>query len=240
MSAGVVRSVAFPEGRPPERLATALAVLHEARRYAAELEVSPWEFAVEWDDLARVGATHNDLRWLMAQGALEHGVERTRPRDLQRTFRFPAGRTLGSGSCFVLTSLGASWTEELVRALTAKLRVSEPREAREPATYSAAVVRPAWDAERRELRFRGRLVKRFRSPAPNQERVLAALEEEAWPPRIDDPLPPHADQDSKRRLRDTIATLNRGQDAIRFFADGRGQGIRWEPASGCDDDGQLN
>jgi hypothetical protein len=209
-----------------------LCVLHQARDYALELGVSPWEFAVEWDDLARAGATHNDVRWLLAQGALEHGVEKTRPRDPRRTFQCPGGRTLGLGSCFALTAQGAEWSQALVRTARVEAPPSgEPRPGRStPTGPTDPAQRPRWDADRRELRFRGQVLKRYRSPAPNQELVLAAFEEEGWPPRIDDPLPPHADQDSKRRLRDTIATLNRGQEKIRFFADGRGQGICWEGA----------
>jgi hypothetical protein len=47
--------------------------------------------------------------------------------------------------------------------------------------------------------------------------------------RIDDPLPPQADQDPKRRLHDTINALNRKQRqrVIRFSGDGTGQGVRW-------------
>jgi hypothetical protein len=67
-------------------------------------------------------------------------------------------------------------------------------------------------------------------PAENQERILAAFEEEGWPVHIHDPLPPHSDQDSKRRLHNTINSLNRHQKQplIRFSGNGSGQGIRWE------------
>jgi hypothetical protein len=73
-------------------------------------------------------------------------------------------------------------------------------------------------------------VKLFKVPAINQEAVLAAFEEEEWPPRIDDPLSPRGEQNPKRRLHDTITALNRNQKAplIRFFGDGSGQGVRWE------------
>jgi hypothetical protein len=205
------------------RLAAALAVLHQARDYAAALGVSPWEFAVEWEDLAQVGATHNDLRWLIARGLLEHGLEKTRPNDPRRTFQCPGGRMLGTASCFALSAIGAAWAEQLVREATQAAPSGERNGRSSPAGDS-----PHWDADRREFSFRDQVLKRFRSPAPNQELVLTAFEEEGWPPRIDDPLPPHADQDSKRRLRDTIATLNRGQKVIRFLADGLGQGVRWE------------
>ena len=44
------------------------------------------------------------------------------------------------------------------------------------------------------------------------------------------PLPPQVGQDPKRRLHDTINSLNRKQKArlIRFQGDGSGEGVRWE------------
>ena len=59
---------------------------------------------------------------------------------------------------------------------------------------------------------------------------MSAFEEEGWPPRIDDPLSPHPDQDTKRRLSDTIKCLNRKQSnrIIHFRGDGTGEGVIWE------------
>jgi hypothetical protein len=89
---------------------------------------------------------------------------------------------------------------------------------------------PRWDSLRRELKVDGQIVKRFRLPAANQESVLAAFEEEGWPPRIYDPLPPRDAQCPKRRLHETIKALNRSRLAriIRFCGDGTGEGILWE------------
>jgi hypothetical protein len=77
------------------------------------------------------------------------------------------------------------------------------------------------------------LVKAFHQLAPNQELILAAFEEEAWPPRIDDPLPVMEDHRSKDRLHETIKALNRHQKCrrIRFRGDGTGSGVRWENVS---------
>jgi hypothetical protein len=93
--------------------------------------------------------------------------------------------------------------------------------------------RPVWDARRRELRWDGKLVKRFRTPASCQECILAAFEEDGWPPQIDDPLPPGGTQTPQDRLHDAVRALNGHQlDArIHFFRDGTGQGICWEPAA---------
>jgi hypothetical protein len=102
-------------------------------------------------------------------------------------------------------------------------------------TLSASAVRarsarPHWDGDRRHLWYKGSLVKQFRGRPSTQELILAVFEEEGWPPRIDDPLPPKGDLDPKTRLRNTIARLNRAQrNALLWFeADGRG-GVLWSP-----------
>ncbi len=91
-------------------------------------------------------------------------------------------------------------------------------------------LKPVWDRDRQQLRVGKKIVKQYKVPAANQEVILAAFQEEHWPPRIDDPLPPHPDQDPKRRLHDTINSLNRNQkqSLLKFLGDGSGQGIRWE------------
>jgi hypothetical protein len=75
-----------------------------------------------------------------------------------------------------------------------------------------------------------------------QEAILMAFEEEQWPPRIDDPLPGHPDLLPKRRLHDTIKSLNRNQknSLIRFMGDGTGEGIRWELIPSRNDAEQLS
>ncbi len=62
--------------------------------------------------------------------------------------------------------------------------------------------------------------------------MLSAFEEEGWPPTIDDPLPPVAGMDAKRRLHDTINRLNRNQKhrLIRFGGNGRGRAVCWAPS----------
>ena len=76
-------------------------------------------------------------------------------------------------------------------------------------------------------------MKQFRQPAPNEERVLAAFEEEGWPERIDDPIPPLGDVTPKERLHSTIWALNRHQEhkLLKFHGDGGGEGIRWSAVS---------
>jgi hypothetical protein len=91
-------------------------------------------------------------------------------------------------------------------------------------------VTPHWDPVTRVLRVGRRIVKQFRVPSPNQERVLTAFQEEGWPSHVDDPLPPVPDGCPKDRLRDTIRYLNKGQKnhLVRFHGDGTGEGVVWE------------
>ena len=92
---------------------------------------------------------------------------------------------------------------------------------------------PHWDQQCRVLRVGRYVVKQYKRPSPNQELVLAAFEEEDWPQRIYDPLPPQGEQEPKCRLHDTIKWLNRNQEhcLIRFLGDGTGQGVRWQLVS---------
>ncbi|WP_145352706.1 hypothetical protein [Roseimaritima multifibrata] len=94
----------------------------------------------------------------------------------------------------------------------------------------AEISKPEWNPQSRRLSFNGAEVKRYKWPAANQEAVLCAFQEEDWPERIDDPLHPQPDQDTKRRLADTIKCLNRKQvnELIHFRGDGTGEGVTWE------------
>ncbi len=98
-----------------------------------------------------------------------------------------------------------------------------------PDARNASSDRPHWDPNRREFTFRGRVVKRYRVPSPNQELILCAFQEEGWPDFIDDPLPPVEDLDPHRRLQSTIKSLNRHQlnHLIRFRGNG-GEVVFWD------------
>jgi hypothetical protein len=89
---------------------------------------------------------------------------------------------------------------------------------------------PRWDPATRVLWVDEVIVKSYRVPSPNQETVLSVFQEEGWPSRIDDPLPPVPEGCAKDRLRDTIRRLNASQknQLIRFHGDGTGEGVLWE------------
>ncbi len=82
---------------------------------------------------------------------------------------------------------------------------------------------PAWEETARRLLFRGQVCKHFKKPAPDQETVITAFQEEGWPDAIDDPLQPG-------KLARTVESLNKRLRHIRFRLNGAGTGVCWHPA----------
>jgi hypothetical protein len=212
------------------RVEAALSLLLDALDYAQDLCSNLWDFAVEIGCLRDLQLSKSDLRWLTGAGFVDHALEVTLPGEFQRSFRQHIPLRFCKRTCFVLTPLGA----ELARKVCGRSGVVVAAKT-VPASWPAAAVLfekalPKWDRDRQELTIGTIIVKRFKVPANNQEIVLAAFEEEHWPTRIDDPLPPHREQPPKRRLQETIKSLNRNrkQPLIRFLGDGTGQGVRWE------------
>lgn len=214
-----------------QRIAPALNLLLDSFRYARAIESNVWEFAVEIDRLQSGGATNSDLRYMISVGYAEHAAEVTPLRSRKRVFRKLQNLAFTGRTCFVLTESGDSFARllGLIQPKSRDERKGEYDRASEAEIEQPTL--PKWLRDRRELRVNDRVVKQFKVPAPNQETILAAFEEEGWPYRIDDPLPPHSDQDPKRRLHDTINKLNRHQrhTLVHFRGDGTGRGICWEP-----------
>jgi hypothetical protein len=195
-----------------------LLLLREAQAAAHAAGRDVWEFAVEVGELRAAGLTHTDLRRLLVAGLAEHAAERSESCCAVRHFEPLANLTIPEGACFILTATGAT------------LAGAPPPDGAAPGLDS-----PHWDALGRRLCWQGLLVKEYRQPAGNQELILAALEEEGWPPRIDDPLPQARGHDPKVRLRAAVKALNGHQlhRLIRFRCDGTGEGVGWGDARGA-------
>jgi hypothetical protein len=195
----------------------ALVVLLEGHETADELGRPPRELACPVAGLLAQGATDPALRWLCGRRLAEHLRETTPPRAVRRTFTKTRNLRFGANSCFALTAAGCAYARKI---LTSHLHAPSG-----PHLKSV----PTWDGHRRELWFGDILVKRFRQPAKNQETILAAFQEEGWPPRIDDPLSGDNLSDAKDRLHESVRRLNVQQHPlIRFESDGTGEGILWK------------
>jgi hypothetical protein len=215
----------------PVRVAFAqLLEVHELARTSGR-RVS--DFAAEITNLTELGITASVLRWLVCRGYAKCLREVTQAGDKERRFEPVDNLAINSQSCFVLSRKGMFLARAILELSGTDSADDELEEdnsnGSEPTRRRLA---PLWDAKRRELRFARKLLKRFRVPAPNQEAVLAAFQEEGWPNCIDDPLPPKGDLSPKRRLHDTIKALNRKHrqrpPLIHFLGNGTGQNIVWE------------
>jgi hypothetical protein len=224
-----------------------LAMLWQAYAYAQEAGADIWDFALEIDRLYASGVTISDLRWLVAKGFVEHGLESSVYGGPHRSFRPGTGFFFEHGTCVVLTPQGAAvagdfWSESIVppRPTRAEDTVHIAGGVNEAGAIKPAAVakldgtrcflyKPLWVSTRRELSLDGTIVKRFRVPAQNQELILSAFEEDGWPEQIDDPLPISGGIDPRTRLHDTVNRLNRRQtnDLLRFHGNGNGTGVCW-------------
>lgn len=230
-----------------ERFRPALRMLREAVTYAEKTGSNKWDFAIEAHELRRTGLSRNDLRYLVRLDVIEHACEISASDKRERVFQSSGKLTFTKTSCFVMTEFGVALfghANSSINGLhrTEKVRVSN-QEAPAVVDVGSALQTyvPLWDGDRRVLTLNGLIVKQFKWAAVNQEAILAVFQEEGWPSRIDDPLPPESDQDTKRRLSDTIKCLNRKQTnrLIRFHGDGSGEGVIWEQTplsdtNGCD------
>ena len=178
----------------------ALRLLYDALDYAQQLGRSRWEFAEEIDSLRQHGLANGDLRWLICNGFVEHGREITELGEEGRKFRADRGLCFSNETCFVLTAHGAAHVSRWL---------NDPADDSDDNPNGLPI--PSWDSELQELTVGTTIIKRFKVPARNQETILAAFQEEGWPVFLDDPLPPLSEIDPKRRLHDTINSLNRNQ-----------------------------
>jgi hypothetical protein len=149
---------------------------------------------------------------------------------LRRTISSAARQPFTDRSIFSLTRGGMHLAEWLLQAADVLHPLDQVQSTVLNAAPRGSVPLPLWNPGRRELSVGRVLIKRFNVPAENQEIILSSFQEESWPEHIDDPLPPAAGLDPKRRLHSAIQCLNRNQKAplLRFRGDGYGSGIRWE------------
>jgi hypothetical protein len=85
--------------------------------------------------------------------------------------------------------------------------------------------KPKWDKNTNQLWYKGQLVRDLSPRAIKARMIFAAFEEGGWPPQIDNPLPGGK---NSSKLRDAVRTMNEGLRAIKFFCDGKAEGVTWQ------------
>ncbi|HEX4591667.1 MAG TPA: hypothetical protein VH120_17145 [Gemmataceae bacterium] len=173
--------------------------------------------------LIAAGASGEEVCRMVAGGLLERRDERRRNERGERTFQSGTDGAMSARTCFVLTLAGEAYLGQWD---------GYPAPARADAVPKLVV--PHWDGERSQLWYRDTLVKWYRQPAPSQETILSAFEEDSWTSRIDDPLPMVDGLDPQERLHEAVKGLNRGQAVrlLEFHRDGKGEGVTWQSRSG--------
>lgn len=208
----------------------------------SELLVARWESADRGCDvraraipLAQFGqwnVKEEVLLWMLYQGHVNHlhlrSADEFRDALAQPLPRPAASVLLTPQSCFVLNEQGAAFADALLRDVLVP-KVAGAFEAAWGQLLVGVLV-PFFDRAQRLFAWGGHVLKQFRQPAANQELILAAAEELAWPEWFDDPLPRGIPRNPKVRLHDTIKDLNRNQTTplIHFRGDGSGRRVGWE------------
>lgn len=221
-------------------------MLWRAHLYALDTKLDRWQFALELEEFRRAGVSISELRWLLASGFAAHARELVSISTEARRFAPLQRHIITSDACLILSERGVRLIERMPelrqkaflghqeKKILAIIRSNGDVLPNPPQPGSIVpTCVPRWDPELRELRFQEKLVKALPKSANNQLLILAAFQEESWNRRIDDPLPPAACLDARRRLHDTIKQLNRRQrnSLLRFGGDGTGKGVVWKPVA---------
>lgn len=205
-----------------------LSKLIEAAKYASNCSRSVWDFSVEVNVFTQQGVSRSLLRWLVCNHYIEHRYEAENQEGERRQFSEAPDLAITENSCFAIAESG----HEAFGLIKQRCKIgqqstsSQTDPSNESALESAL---PDWCPNNRILKIDGKIVKHFKWPAPNQEKLICAFAEQGWPSHLEDPLPPNG-VCPKQRLHDTIKCLNRNQvnKLIKFRGDGTGQGVRWE------------
>ena len=197
------KDVELAKGLPVE----SFSVLWRASQYAQNARCGVWHFAVGLSQLRQGGLSKCDRRWLACKGYVEHSLEPSPFAACHRKFDSSPTRRFTDHSTFVLTPRGQMLAKSLLTGAAVAADAASASDTAAPQLVVCPAPLPTWDHQRRELRIGRTVIKRFCVPAENQETILSAFEEEAWTVHIDDPLPPAAGIDPKRRLHSTIPCL---------------------------------
>jgi hypothetical protein len=222
-------SARFPhEDGIPVAVAEPLRLLFLSGVFAVRFGRSAWDFAVPIDLLRSTTASDRELRWLVNERLADFCNDIPSDDGRRKSTPFVNRTRFGEHACFVITKTGMKLAGELWGRFD---------NGQDPAQNSpmargiqpGSLWLPRWDSEQRSLFVATTLLKQYRQPSPDQERILCVFEEEGWPYRIDDPLSLTPGRNPKRHLHQTIANLNRyhRRRIVHFHGDGTGQGICW-------------
>ena len=169
-----------------------------------DLHTDGWEFAVDGDDLCKAGWSDIDFRWLHARGFID-GVETQSSKSHANPIRLPPRRQFECRFHSHRKGVLAAQVRACVAfAPTYRLAMEMVR----PSIPNGGWRSKAVGTGAQELRL-GIHHQAFSLGGRESGNNPDGVRGEAWPTRIDDPLPQKTNQDPKCRLHDTIKCLNR-------------------------------
>jgi len=207
---------------------TYLALL-AARWDGLDHDRTPAEYAIPLTTFQRWDIDDNVLLWMLFHDHVDHLKPASLPNGQGLApLKHVQSLILTDESCFALNDKGCAFADAFLADALLPQVESAFHAARNRLLVGMLV--PAFRPEERIFTWGEHLLKHFRQPAPNQELILAAAEEQDWPEWFDDPLPPSGGRDPKLVLHNTIKDLNRRQleTLVHFKGDGSGQRVGWE------------
>jgi len=220
-----------PVSFPADQVHAGLAELLKARECSLDTKSDLWEFSISLQTLRGLGLSETYLRWLVRRGYIEHRFDLTAVDDEKPRFRSTSLVRFLQVSCFVMTSAGEDYARPICRTFGQLAHSNSPVHKAARFGIKDDSESPYWNANSRQLKFRGRIALQVHRPAPNLRAVLDALEAGNWAAVTHVTLPADGDSNSKSRLHNAINALNRLQRVpmIHFAGDGSGMGVEWHP-----------
>jgi hypothetical protein len=167
------------------------------------LEKGTWPVSLSWGEVHTLGLSTEDVQSLFQAGYVEMAVEEMRSR---------VDRSTAAQRSLILTRRSL----EMVADALSRLAIGEDQP--EGKAQEARKELPRWIAipgGGGELWVGQRVLKRVRHDAASQRAVLEALEQTGWPKWMRNPLLGRRGQSQKRALRETVRSLNKGQEPLR-------------------------
>ena len=187
--------------------------------------VSPWSLPAE------AASTSPFLLRGVAPGTIppEQGwLEEVRARwaELGKVLEVPNGEQAGTAPELTVTTLvdEIDWAARKALAELSEPRPHEQARFQQQPSSGRGESKPRWDGERGELIYEETVIKQVsRGKAVNVVSVLQAFEEGGWRSRVPSPF-----DDDWQKMHETIKSLNKGLQVIRFRSDGTGKGVLWD------------
>jgi hypothetical protein len=195
------------------------------------------DFAIEIEDLHRVGLAKFQLRRLLAEKFIQCGVEDNGSEQIHRQIRWCSQESyaLPVQGCVRLTPEGVTWARAFLAAAAPShhslLTTNQLLLATDDGLLTTSIG-PEWNESTKELTHMGKAVLQIRQQAKNEEPIIQAFHDVDWAKLIDNPLPYDNRKERVEHAREGVKKLNRrlrrAGSILHFFISACGDKLGWE------------